>query len=101
MESEIEIVCKICIWAEGIDLDLCIQEEEICSDVVTEILAFPTLTLAISPGTWSICYFFYYSKVSEVLCSVLVTLSEILGTLSGEMSLCFEIYHLGNDGIEI
>ena len=68
---------------------------------MTEILAFPTLTLEISPGTWSISYFFYYSKVNEVLCCVLVTLSEILVILSGAMGLLFEIYHLGNDGIEI
>ena len=99
MESEIGIVCKICIWAE--EIDLYILEEEICSDVVTEILAFPTLTLEISPGTWSICYLSYYSKVNEVLCCVLVTLSEILVILTGAMGLLFEIYHLGNDGIEI
>ena len=95
MESEIGIVCKIYIWAEGIDLY--IHEEAICSDVVTEILAFPTLTL----GTLSICYFFYYSKVNEVLNGVLVTLSEILVILSWAMGLWLEIYHLGNDGIEI
>ena len=64
-------------------------------------MASPTLTLEISAGTLSICYFFYYSRVNEVLNGVLVTLSEILVILSWAMGLWLEIYHLGNDGIEI
>ena len=62
--------------------------------MVTGILAFPTLTLEIFPGTWSICYFFYDSRVNKVLSCILVTLSEILVILSGPMRPWFEIYYL-------